>query len=47
MIRSRFMYTGHYTWGSNSLKSEWANLLVDAIQLNVNSANNAKYRAGR
>jgi hypothetical protein len=39
-----FMWTGHYNWGSNSVKSEWANLLLYAIKLNVNPANSAKYR---
>jgi hypothetical protein len=39
-----FMWDGHYTWGSNQLKSEWANLLTYAVKLNVNSANTAKYR---
>jgi hypothetical protein len=39
-----FMWDGHYTWGSNSIKSEWANLLLYAIKLDVNPANNAKYR---
>jgi endoglucanase len=39
-----FMWDGHYTWGSNQLKSEWANLLTFAIKLNVNAANTAKYR---
>lgn len=39
-----FMWEGHYTWGSNQLKSEWANLLLYAIKLNVNPANNARYR---
>jgi hypothetical protein len=39
-----FMWTGHYTWGSNQLKSNWANLFVYASVLNVNPANQAKYR---
>jgi hypothetical protein len=39
-----FMWDGHYTWGSNQIKSQWANLLTTAIRLNVNPANNAKYR---
>jgi hypothetical protein len=39
-----FMWDGHYTWGSNQLKSQWANLLTYAIRLNVNPANNARYR---
>jgi hypothetical protein len=39
-----FMWDGHYTWGSNQLKSQWANLLTYAIRLNVNPANNATYR---
>ncbi|MBC8106591.1 MAG: glycoside hydrolase family 9 protein, partial [Anaerolineae bacterium] len=30
-----FMWDGHYTWGSNSLKSEWANILMYAVRLNV------------
>jgi hypothetical protein len=38
-----FMWDGHYTWGSNSIKSEWANLLLYALKLNVTPANNAKY----
>jgi hypothetical protein len=38
------MWDGHYTWGSNQIKSQWANLLTYAIRLNVNPANNAKYR---
>jgi endoglucanase len=38
------MWVGHYSWGSNQGKSEWANLLLYAIKLNVNAANNAKYR---
>jgi hypothetical protein len=32
-----FMWDGHYTWGSNQLKSEWANVLTFAIKLNVGS----------
>ena len=39
-----FMWDGHYTWGSNQLKAEWANLLTYAIKLNVNPANTTKYR---
>lgn len=40
-----YMWTGHYTWGSNSIKSEWANILLFAIRLNVGSAaDRIKYR---
>jgi hypothetical protein len=39
-----FMWDGHYTWGSNQIKSQWGNLLTYAIRLGVNPANNAKYR---
>jgi hypothetical protein len=39
-----FMWDGHYCWGSNQLKSDWANIVTYALKLNVNAANNAKYR---
>ncbi len=32
-----FMWTGHYGWGSNQLKAEWANILLYAINLGVGS----------
>ena len=30
-----FMWSGHYTWGSNQLKAQWATVLTFAIRLNV------------
>ncbi len=39
-----FMWDGHYGWGSNQTKAEWANLLLHAIRLNVNPSNNGQYR---
>ena len=30
-----FMWSGHYTWGSNLLKSQWANVLMFAVRLGV------------
>jgi hypothetical protein len=38
-----FMWDGHNTWGSNSIKSEWANLFMAGVKLNVNAGNNAAY----
>ena len=38
-----YMWDGHYSWGSNSTKSEWANILLYARRLNVTPANNAAY----
>ena len=39
-----FMWDGHYTWGSNSIKAEWGNLFIYGIKLNVNPANTADYK---
>jgi hypothetical protein len=38
-----FMWSGHYTWGSNQLKAEWAKLILFAYKLNVTPANNPGY----
>ncbi|HVK16523.1 MAG TPA: glycoside hydrolase family 9 protein [Fimbriiglobus sp.] len=41
-----FMWDGHYTWGSNQLKANWANLLTYAIKLGVGTAaERTEYRA--
>jgi hypothetical protein len=39
-----FMWSGHYTWGSNQYKSQWAALLLSAIRIGVDPAKNAQYR---
>ncbi|MDB5243944.1 MAG: C-terminal target protein, partial [Spirosoma sp.] len=39
-----YMFTGHYTWGSNELKARWGQLAVLALENNVNSAKNNLYR---
>jgi hypothetical protein len=39
-----FMWDGHYTWGSNQLKANWANLLTYAIKLDVSPADAGTYR---
>src|SRR5204862_6924941 len=33
-----FMWSGHYTWGSNQLKAQWATVLTFAVRLNVGTA---------
>ncbi|GAA4403611.1 hypothetical protein GCM10023187_19870 [Nibrella viscosa] len=39
-----YMWTGHYTWGSNQLKARWGQLAVIALEASVNSAKNSLYR---
>lgn len=39
-----YMWDGHYCWGSNQLKANWALLAVMAAQLNVNPAHTPLYR---
>lgn len=39
-----FMWTGHYSWGSNLQKALWALIPILAIDLNVNPAKNALYK---
>ena len=39
-----FMWTGHYSWGSNLQKALWAILPILAVDLNVNPAKNALYQ---
>ncbi|GAA4457774.1 hypothetical protein GCM10023189_29030 [Nibrella saemangeumensis] len=39
-----YMFSGHYTWGSNQLKARWGQLAVIALEANVNSAKNSLYR---
>jgi endoglucanase len=39
-----FMWTGHYSWGSNLQKALWAMLPILAVDLNVNPAKNALYK---
>lgn len=38
-----FMWSGHYTWGSNAMKAGWANIVQFGIVLNVNAAQLANY----
>lgn len=38
-----YMYTGHYTWGSNQLKASWGNQLLFAAKLNANAAHTTAY----
>lgn len=41
-----YMFPGHYTWGSNETKGNWANLLAFARELNVGTAaDQAQYQA--
>ena len=37
-------WDGHYCWGSNCIKAEWANLFVYGIYLDANPANTAGYK---
>ncbi len=39
-----YMWDGHYCWGSNQIKAQWASLPIYGIYLNVNPANNALYK---
>jgi len=39
-----YMYDGHYCWGSNQMKSNWAKLALYAVALNANPSRNALYR---
>jgi len=39
-----FMWSGHYCWGSNSLKGNWGMLPLWGLQLNVNAGQAATYR---
>ncbi|MFC5412368.1 glycoside hydrolase family 9 protein [Larkinella bovis] len=39
-----FMWTGHYSWGSNLQKALWALLPILAVDLDVNPAKNDLYR---
>ncbi|MGA0559923.1 glycoside hydrolase family 9 protein [Larkinella sp. VNQ87] len=39
-----FMWSGHYTWGSNQLKMKWAQLAILSAELNVNPAKTALYK---
>lgn len=40
-----FMWTGHYTWGSNNLKANWANLALIAVLLKTDPDREAEFRA--
>jgi hypothetical protein len=40
-----FMWGGHYYWGSNQVKGQWARMLLMAADLNVNPSQTAAYRA--
>ncbi len=39
-----FMWEGHYCWGSNQLRANWAKLALFAAALDVNPAQSALYR---
>lgn len=39
-----FTWDGHYCWGSNSVKSNWAGILIYAARLNVAPDRTAAYR---
>jgi endoglucanase len=38
-----FVWEGHYCWGSNNLRANWAKLALFAASLNVDSSRNALY----
>jgi len=40
-----FIWDGHYTWGSNQAKGEWANLALWGVKLNVNPSLSSAYQA--
>ena len=39
-----YMYDGHYCWGSNQIKAQWASLPLFGLYLNINPANAALYK---
>ncbi|MBD2753392.1 glycoside hydrolase family 9 protein [Spirosoma validum] len=39
-----FMWTGHYSWGSNLQKALWALIPILAVDLNVNPSKNTLYK---
>lgn len=39
-----FMWDGHYTWGSNALKAQWAMLAIWGAKLGVNPTMSATYQ---
>ncbi|GAB3906838.1 hypothetical protein GCM10028803_39850 [Larkinella knui] len=39
-----FMWSGHYSWGSNQQKMKWAQLAILSAELGVNSAKTALYK---
>ncbi len=39
-----YMWDGHYCWGSNSMKGEWADMVLWGLKLNVNSSLETEYR---
>ena len=39
-----YMFDGHYCWGSNQIKAQWAALTLFGLYLNVNPANAALYK---
>lgn len=38
-----YMWDGHYCWGSNQIKAEWANLALWGVKLNVNPSLSSAY----
>lgn len=39
-----YMFSGHYTWGSNELKARWGQLAILALENNVSATKNSLYR---
>ncbi|RRB02104.1 glycoside hydrolase family 9 protein [Larkinella rosea] len=39
-----FMWSGHYTWGSNQLKMKWAQIAILSAELGINPAKTALYK---
>jgi hypothetical protein len=39
-----FIWDGHYTWGSNQAKGEWADLALWGVKLNVNPSLSSAYQ---
>lgn len=40
-----FMWSGHYTWGSNQLKANWANLFVYALNIGLDPSRHGEFRS--
>jgi hypothetical protein len=40
-----YMWAGHYTWGSNQLKANWANMFVYALNIGLDTTRHPEFRA--